>query len=406
MTARRNLSVLFAAHAVLVSQTPVNVIVGGLAGAELAGNPAFATLPLSVIVLVSMFSAPVASLIMGRYGRRAGFLIGAMAGAIGGSLSVLAMFEHSFALLLAGSAFGGVFQAFQGFVRFAASDAVAPVQQPRAISLVLAAGLISALVGPEIVPRLADAFAPVPFAGAYAAVVVLNLIGGGIMLFLRIPPPRQRNAGDGERRRLGELLKDPRLVAAIACGMVSYGVMSLVMTPTSLAMASHGYDVNQAADVVRWHVFSMFAPSFFTGFLIGRFGYARIIAIGLVLLTGCAVIALSGVALHNFYGALILLGIGWNFGFIGATSLLATTHTPAEQAVVQGLNDFLVFGLVAVASFSSGALLNVWGWTAVQYAAVPPVLAAAAVLVWAARRAVRVSIAQANEAAAQTLNLK
>jgi MFS family permease len=386
MNPKRNLAVLFTAHAILGCQMPVNVVLGGLAGAVLADNRALATLPLSVIVLVSMFVAPVASVTMGRFGRRAGFLLGACAGALGGTLSALALFRGSFGLLLAGSACTGIFQAFQAYVRFAASDAVPEPLKPRAISWVLAAGLVNALVGPEIVRWLADAFAPTPYAGAYVAVVAVNILGGAVVSFLQIPLPVRRAADIATRRPMTDILGQPRLIAAVFCGMVSYAVMSLVMTPTSLAMNEHGFDPNQAADVVRWHVFAMYAPSFVTGSLITRFGHLPVIATGLGLLVVCATIALSGVDIHHFYLALIALGIGWNFGFIGATSLLATTYAPEEQAFVQGINDFLVFGLVAVASFSGGALLNTWGWAAVQYAALPAVAAGVGVLIWSAAR--------------------
>ena len=385
MNPKRNLVVLFLAHAVLGCQLPVNVVLGGLAGAELAGNRALATLPLSIIVLASMFSAPLASLVMGKLGRRPGFVLGALAGAIGGALSARALFVDSFGLLLVGSAFTGVFQAFQAFVRFAASDAVPDAMKPKAISWVLAAGLISALVGPEIVRWLSDAFAPTPYAGAYAAIVGVNILGAAVLLFLRMPRAPRRAVGFVPARSTIALLRQPKLIAAVFCAMVSYAVMSLVMTPTSLAMFDHGFSANQAADVVRWHVFAMYAPSFFTGNLIARFGHSKIIATGLVLLAGCAVIALMGVDIHHFYIALIFLGIGWNFGFIGATSLLATAHSADEQVLIRGLNDFLVFGLVAAASFSSGALLNGWGWDAVQYAAAPAVVVALGVLFWCSR---------------------
>jgi predicted MFS family arabinose efflux permease len=386
MSPKRNLAVLLCAHSVLGCQLPVNVILGGLAGALLADNRALATLPMSVIVLLSMFSAPVASFLMGRYGRRAGFLVGAFAGALGGALSARALFTGSFGMLLAGSACTGVFTAFEGFIRFAASDVVPEARKPKAISWVLAAGLVNALVGPEIVRWLGDAFAPTPYAGAYVAVVGVNILGAIVLLLLRIPSPPRRAVDAATTRPVGILLRQPKLIAAMLCGMLSYGVMSLVMTSTSLAMSDHGFTADHAADVVRWHVFAMFAPSFATGHLISRFGHLRIIAVGLVLLFVCAAIALTGYEIHQFYLALIALGIGWNFGFIGATSLLATTYRPEEQAFVQGLNDFLVFGLVAIASFSSGALLNAWGWTAVQYAAVPSVLVAFSVLFWCARR--------------------
>jgi predicted MFS family arabinose efflux permease len=301
-------------------------------------------------------------------------------------LAAWGLLVGSFGFLLAGSACTGVFQAFQSFVRFAASDAVPDALKPRAISWVLAAGLINALAGPEVVRWLGDAFAPTPYAGAYAAIVGINILGALVLLFLRIPPPARRLPGAAPTRALAAVLRQPKLIVAIACGMIAFAVMSLVMTSTSLAMIDHGFSANQAADVVRWHVFAMFAPSFVTGHLISRFGHTPIIAVGLLLLLGCAGIALTGYDLHQFYFALIVLGIGWNFGFIGATSLLATTHTVEEQSVVQGLNDFLVFGLVAVASFGSGALLTTYGWAAVQYAVIPSIVVAFGALFWRRRQ--------------------
>jgi len=378
---KRNVAVLFVAQAVLGAQMPVHIILGGLAGALLAENKALATLPISVIVLVSMFTAPVASLVMGRHGRRFGFLAGSVAGGIGGALSAHALLAGSFALLVLGAAFSGIYQSFQGFFRFAAADTASEAFKPKAISWVMAGGLVSALLGPEIVRFAGDYYAPTPYAGAYAALVAVNVIGAAALTFLRIPIPPRRTAG-GTGRPLAVIFREPKVLVAVACAMVSFSVMNLVMTSTPLAMVGHGFSPEHAADVVRWHVFAMFAPSFFTGSLIARFGVGRVIATGLLLLGACAAIALSGAELHRFYAALIILGVGWNFGFVGATSLLASAHAPAEQAKVQGFNDFLVFGLVSVASFSSGALLNSYGWTAVQVAVLPGLAVGLLALAW------------------------
>ena len=382
MHAKRNVAVLFLAQAILGSQMPVHIILGGLAGALLAENPALATLPISVIVLISMFTAPVASLLMGRFGRRFGFLLGTLAGAIGGALSAYALMVGSFPALVGGAAISGVYQSFQGFFRFAAADTATEDFKPRAISWVMAGGLLSALLGPEIIRFAGDFFAPTPFAGAYAAIVGLNVIGAVVLSFLRIPIPARMIPGQAAGRPLGVIFREPRVLVAVLCAMVSFAVMNLVMTSTPLAMVGHGFSPQHAADVVRWHVFAMFAPSFFTGSLIGRFGVARVMATGLILLGACAAIALSGVELHRFYWALIVLGIGWNFGFVGATTLLATAHTAEEQAKVQGFNDFLVFGLVSMASFGSGALLHAHGWNAVQIAVIPGVIVALGALAW------------------------
>ena len=385
MQFNRNLTVLFIAQAVLGCQLPIQIILGGLAGQELASNQGFATLPVSIVVLVSMFAAPAASMIMGRYGRRIGFLIGAIAGAIGGALCARALVIGSFPMFVTGSACIGVFMGVQGFIRFAASEVVAESQQARAISLVLAAGLVNALVGPEIVRVLGDAMDPVPFAGAYIAVIGLNILGAAILMFLRIPTPQRREKGAKHGRPLGAIVAQPTVIAAIVSGMVAYAVMSLVMTSTPLAMGDNGFDADRAADVVRWHVLAMYAPSFFTGHLISRFGHVPIISTGLGLLFVCTLIALAGVDLHHFYLALFALGLGWNFGFIGSTSLLASAHRREEQAAVQGLNDFLVFGLVAAASFASGQLLDKFSWPAVQYAAMPAIAVALVVLIVARR---------------------
>ena len=383
--AKRNVAVLFFCQAVLGAQLPINIILGGLSGAVLADNRALATLPISVMVLTSMLTALPASHFMGRFGRRAGFLVGATAGATGGALAAAALLTDRFELLLAGSAFTGIYQSTQGFFRFAAADTASPAFKPKAISWVFAGGLVSAIIGPEVVRLMADFFAPVPYAGAYATVILINAIGAAGLTLLDIPRPPRDDGPSPTGRPLAEILRQPRTAVAILCAMVSYAMMTLVMTSTPLAMVGHGFTTDHAADVVRWHVIAMFGPSFFTGSLIARFGHVRIITAGLLMLALCSLIALSGTALDRFYFALIALGLGWNFGFIGGTSLLATSHTQAEQAKVQGINDFLVLGLVTVASVSSGALLNASGWPSVQYAMAPALILAGSALIWLAR---------------------
>src|SRR5690606_14692088 len=351
--AKRNVAVLVFAHAVLGSQLAVNIILAGLAGRALAPDTALATLPVSVVVLMSMLTAPWASLFMGRYGRRAGFMAGIAAGALGGALCAEALYVSSFGLFIAGTGLIGVYQAFQGFFRFAASDTASEAFKPKAISSVFAGGLLSAIIGPEVVRLTADAIDGVPYAGAYVAIVALNAVGAIGMWFLDIPrPPRAADAGD-RGRPLAVIVRQPTFVVAVLCGLVGFASMSLVMTSTPLAMVEHGFTQGQAADVVRWHIVAMFAPSFFTGSVILRFGHLPVIATGLALLAVCGAIALAGVDLHHFYLALFVLGIGWNFSFIGATSLLGTAHTAAEQAKAQGFNDFVVMAFVAFGSFLS-----------------------------------------------------
>lgn len=382
--ARRNVAVLFIATGILGAQLPINIIFAGLAGKLLASDPAFATFPVTAMVLAAMFSAMPASLLMARVGRRAGFLLGALAGAIGAGLSVLALIHSQFWLLLMGAALTGVYQAFQGYYRFAAADMASESYKPRAISMVMAGGLISALLGPEIGARSHDWLAPVPFAGAYLSILGLTAVGAIVLLWLDIPTPPPLAKGQDGGRPLAQILRQPATIVAVICGMVSYALMNLIMTSTPLAMVGCGYETHQAADVVRWHAFAMYAPSFFTGALIARFGHQRVIWLGLALLLACGLVALSGVELHKFYIALILLGLGWNFGFVGATALLSTSHSAAERARVQGFNDFAVFGMVSLASASSGIMMHYSGWNGVNMLMVPFLTLAGAALIWLA----------------------
>ena len=380
---KRNVGALFLAQAILWTQLLIQIGFSPLAGAMLASNPAFATLPITVMVVASMFASAPASLLMGRIGRKAGFLLGIAAGAIGGALSATAIVINSFPLLLVAAAFTGIYQSHQHLFRFAATDTAPEHFKPKAVAWVLAGGLVAAFTGPWVAATFKDALAPFALAGAFAAVVGVNLIGAIPILALDIPkPPRRAKGAPRSGRPLREILAQPVTQVAILCGMITYALMSLVMTSTSTAMVGCGLSVDQAGSVIGAHVFAMFAPSFFTGGLINRFGHIRIMAVGLALLAGCGVVALSGVEIERFYLALILLGVGWNFGFIGATSLLASSHAPEERSEIQGFNDFCVFGLVAVASASSGALLHFFGWSAVNLAMVPLLCLAGAALLW------------------------
>jgi MFS family permease len=385
--ARRNVAVLITVQAVLGSQMPMIFVVAGLAGQSLASNICFATLPISLIVLGSMLTATPMSAFMQRFGRKAGFFVGAFGGALGASIGAIGLYYASFPIFLLGSLFTGIYMSAQGFYRFTAADVATDEFRPKAISYVMAGGLVSAIVGPQLVKVTAESMV-VPFLGTYIAVIGLNVFGSILFLFLDTPRAAQGLNAANPGRTKWQLLKTPRIAVSIICAMVAYSLMNLVMTSTPLAVVGCGFTTDHAADIVSGHVLAMFAPSFFTGHLIARFGAERIVATGLVILASAGTVALAGVALPNFFLALILLGLGWNFGFIGATTMLAASHTVEERGRVQGMNDMMVFGCVTFGSLASGGLMNcsggnaVQGWTAVNFAMAPFLVLAGGALIW------------------------
>lgn len=392
--AKFNVTVLVLAQAILGSQMPMIFTIGGLAGQTLAPNPCYATLPISLIVLGSMLAANPLSMIMQRYGRRTGFFVGALWGALGGAVGAYGLYLQSFEIFLLGSLLTGIYMSAQGFYRFAAADTASEAFRPKAISYVMAGGLASALIGPQLVKVTAQSMV-VPFMGTYLAIIVINLLGSLLFLALNIPKPEPRDANAPPGRSRWEIMKTPTVAVAMICAMVSYALMNLVMTSSPLAVVGCGFEQNTAADIVSAHVLAMFIPSFFTGHLIARFGTTKIVAAGLFILACAGGVALNGVEIENFFLALILLGVGWNFGFIGATTMLAAAHNPEEKGIVQGMNDFFVFGGVTVASLSSGGLMNcsggspVEGWTAVNIAMAPFLLLAAGALIWLSVKSAR-----------------
>ena len=385
--AKRNVAVLICAQAILGSQMPMIFTVGGLAGQSLASNACFATLPISMIVLGSMLTASPLSNLMQKFGRKFGFFIGAIGGLTGGIIGAVGLATGSFAIFLMGSFLTGIYMSAQGFYRFAATDTATKSFRPKAISYVMAGGLASAVIGPQIVKVTAEAMV-IPFLGTYIAVVILNFLGSFLFLLLKIPKLAKKNIYDPNKRSNKQLVSTPRIAVAMICAMVSYAMMNLVMTSTPLAVVGCGYSPSDAANVVSAHVIAMFLPSFFTGHLITRYGEELIVGIGLFFLALAGIVALSGVNLENFFLALVFIGLGWNFGFIGATTMLTNSHSEAERGRIQGMNDLFVFGGVTLASFSSGGLMNctggnhLTGWTSVNLAIFPMLLIAAATLVW------------------------
>jgi hypothetical protein len=389
--ARRNVVVLVAAQAVLGAQMPMIFTIAGLAGQSLAANACWATLPISAIVVGSMASATPLSALMQRFGRSAGFAAGALAGALGAAIGAAGLVAGSFPLFVLGALFTGTYLSAQGFFRFAAADGASPAYRPKAISYVMAGGLLSAVIGPQLVKVTNDAMV-VPFLGTYLAVIALNLGGMALFALLDIPRPAPPAPGAATGRSRRAMIRTPEIAVAMICATVSYALMNLVMTSSPLAVVGCGFATSDAADVVTAHVLAMYAPAFVTGHLIARFGAVRIVAAGLVILAAAGAVALTGVELGQFFVALVLLGLGWNFGFVGATTMLAATHSVEERGRIQGLNDLIVFGGVTFASLSSGGLMNctggsvVAGWQAVNIAMLPFLVIAGGALVWLALR--------------------
>lgn len=379
--ARRNTLILAGAQTLFGSTAIVNIALGGLIGQFLADNKALATVPITTFVLGTACATIPASLFMKRVGRRVGFMCGAGFGLASALVAIAAIYERHFWLFALATFLNGFYQAFAQFYRFAAADVASPDFRPKAISWVMVGGLASALVGPQIIIWTKDMLAPVLFAGAFVSTAALSAVAMGLLSFVNLPMHREI-AGQTKPRPVATIMAQPKFIVAVVCAMLSYGIMNLVMTATPIAMVGCGFGIDDAAFVIQWHVVAMFGPSFFTGNLIRRFGARRVIAAGLALLTGCGVVALMGVGLEHFWVALVLLGLGWNFGFIGATALVTETYFPSERAKVQAANDFLVFGTVALASLSSGILLQVFGWASVNIALFPMVGVAMLLIAW------------------------
>ncbi len=380
-TARRNALVLALAQA-FYGMSAVNIIItAGLVGTQIAPSVSWATLPVSTFVIGTALSTVPASLFMRRVGRRPGFLTGAGFGVIGALICVIAIFQRNFWLFSFGTMLQGTYQAFAGYYRFAAADTASPAFRPKAISWVMLGGIAAATFGPMIVIASRGLFQPVMFAGNFAAVAILSIVAMGIVSLVQIPHTREETRSS-DARPLSVILRQPRLIVAILCGMMAYGMMNLVMTATPLAMVACGFTVDDSAWVIQWHALAMYIPSFFTGGLIARFGVERVLAAGMGLLALAGVAGIAGIDYANFAIGLILLGIGWNFGYVGGTALVTECYRPSEKAKVQAVNDFCVFATVATASLTSGKLLAFFGWSAVNVAVFPMVGLCLAAIGW------------------------
>ncbi|MEE9375930.1 MAG: MFS transporter [Rhizobiaceae bacterium] len=387
-SARRNALILAAAQALCGAAAPISIALGGLAGIYLLGaDKSLATAPVTGYNLGIALAAIPAAMLMARIGRRLGFISGAVVGIIGMLVSSYAIYTGSFAIFCVGMLLSGCGSSFTQQYRFAAADQGTADFKPKAISWVLAGGIFAGVIGPQTAINFRDMFAPIEFAGAYFAGSFLLLAGIIVLSFLKFDAPatKQERNNEDTGRPLSQIIKQPKFIVAVLCAVGSYALMTFVMTGAPLAMMVTGYTPDDSTWGIQWHVLAMFGPSFFTGNLIARFGKMRIIAIGLALLGLCAVVALQGIALTNFYGALILLGIGWNFGFIGATTLLTETYQPEERAKAQGANDFILFSMTAFASFMAGQTLNAYGaagWNAINMVVFPVITICLLGLLW------------------------
>jgi len=378
---RRNVLVLALCQAMSMTSMTIMVTVSSLVGQELADDKALATWPLGLQQIGVMAATFPASLLMRRIGRRAGFSIGALIGITGAMIQLHAVFHLQFWIFCFGNMLVGAANGFALFYRFAATDTADAAFKSKAISLVMAGGVIAAVLGPQLAKWSHDWFSPVSYAGAFVAVAVTQTLAGLMVQFVRIPRPTAAERSSSGRPLL-EIVCQPVFIVAAVGSMIGYGVMSLVMTATPLAMVECGFSFNNSAFVIQCHALGMFLPSFFTGHLIARFGVLKVMMAGAVLFAGCVAINLSGVALWQFWSALILLGLGWNFLYVGGSTLLTEAYLPEERAKTQAVNDCLVFGMVTIASFSSGALHHHYGWNAVNLGVIAPVAIAAAMIGW------------------------
>ncbi len=376
-----NVWLLSGCQAMLNTSNILLVATSALVGLKLAPDKALATLPLAVQFLASMVTTMPASFLMKHIGRQAGFLIGTGLGLLGAGLAAFAIVENSFALFLAAAALFGAYNGFGSYYRFAAADVATPDYRPAAISYVMAGGVVAAIIGPNLAHWTQTWFPAADFAGSYLSLLIVTGLAMLALLFVRIPRlsiQQQHETG----RPLSVIIAQPTAIVAIMGASLGFGVMSFVMTATPLAMHAHAHAFGETAFVIEWHVLGMFAPSFVTGHLIRRLGVLTIMLTGAVLTAGCVMVNLMGTSVPHFWTALVLLGIGWNFLFVGGTTLLTETYVDVEKAKAQGLNDFLVFTVITLASLSAGAIQHFLGWRLVNLSVIPLIVIVAAGIVW------------------------
>ena len=377
---RRNVLILACCQALAMTGTSMLVTICALVGVILAPDKTLVTLPLALQFVATTCSTIPASLFMARVGRRLGFSVGQALGMVGAGIAAYAVYIGSFWLFMGGGVLLGVHNAFWQYFRFAAAEAASEAFRARAISYVMAGGLVAAFAGPQLAKWTAHLSAAT-FAACFIVIVALSFVSVILLQFVRIPTPVHTGLA-GAGRPITEIMRSPGFIIAAMSSTIGYGMMNMLMTSTPLAMTFCGFAFDDAATVIQWHIVGMFLPSFFTGNIIKRFGVINVIACGAALQAGAIITALSGVEFANFWGGLIMLGLGWNFMFIGGTTLLTESYAPEERAKTQAAHDFMVFALVAITAFASGALHENFGWQAVNLIAAVPVAAAFVAVVW------------------------
>jgi MFS family permease len=394
--ARRNVARLAIAQALTGANSAVIFATGAIVGATIAPSIAFATVPLSMYVVGLAIGTLPTGAIARAFGRRAAFVIGTGCGAVTGLLGCYAILRGSFALFCAATFLGGLYGAVAQSYRFAAADGASAAFRPKAVSWVMAGGIFAGLLGPQLVQWTMGIWQPYLFAFSYLVQAAVALVAMAVLAGVDLPKPAPADMHGG--RPLPEIIRQPRFIAAALCGVIAYPVMNLVMTSAPLAMQMCGLSVSDSNFGLQWHIVAMYGPSFVTGSLIARFGAPAIVAVGLACEATAAIIGLSGLTAMHFWATLVMLGVGWNFGFVGASALVLETHMPAERNKVQAFNDFLIFGLMALGSFFSGELLANFGWSAVNLVVFPPVALGLCVLgfIWLAKRR-RAQLAAAAE---------
>ncbi|MGC1665978.1 MAG: MFS transporter [Bradyrhizobium sp.] len=375
---RGNVIRLAAAQALTGANSAVIFATGSIVGAALAPSVSLATVPLSMYVLGLAAGTLPTGMISRAYGRRVAFIAGTACGACTGLLAAFAILRGSFVLFCCATFLGGLYGSVSQSYRFAAADGANAAFRPKAVSWVMAGGVFAGVLGPQLVQWTMDVWSPYLFAFSFVVQAAVALVAMAILSGVDAPKPAPADLHQG--RPLFEIARQPRFIAAALCGVIAYPTMNLVMTSAPLAMKMCGLSLSYSNFGIQWHIVAMYGPSFFTGTLIARFGAPRVVAAGLLLAACGAIIGLSGITAVHFWATLIVLGLGWNFGFVGASALVLETHRPEERNKVQAFNDFLVFGMMAVGSFSSGQLLANYGWAAVNWVVFPPVLLGVTVL--------------------------